>query len=254
MRSADWWEFKLVPIFAVFYASAAVVQTPVSSLWRTAALLLFSMIPGAVYVSLINDVTDREADRAASKVNTLTDVSRAVVAGLLGTVMAAGLAFAWRWRGDTPLLASYLAAWVSFSLYSLPPFRLKGRGLLGVLSDACGASLFPTLVAVILVYRGAGRPVDESWIVPTGVWALAYGVRGILWHQLTDRENDRASGVHTFAEKHPAHLAVRLGTYVAFPLEVLALAAMCWRVGSVWTLASLAAYLDLSGGVSDSGK
>lgn len=199
-------------------------------------------MPGAAYVSVINDFTDREEDLAAGKPNRLAGRSPAFAAMLIATTAGAGIAFSVLWRRDPLLLSVYLAAWLAFSLYSLPPFRFKTRGIFGVLCDASGAHLFPTLVAVVLAYRGAGRPVDIIWIVAVGVWAFANGLRGILWHQLTDIENDRAAGVRTFAERHPPRVAIRLGTYVAFPLELSALAVMLWTMRTPLPLLFLGIY------------
>jgi 4-hydroxybenzoate polyprenyltransferase len=221
------------------------LRVPLVSLWPTALTILLALVPGAAYVSVINDITDREDDLAAGKLNRMAGRSR-LVATLLVLVaipVAAGLFFSFLWRSDVLLLSFYLAAWLAFSLYSLPPFRWKTRGIFGVLCDASGAHLFPTLVAVVLTYRGAGKPVDPIWLGAIAVWSLAYGLRGILWHQLTDRENDRAASVRTFAQRHPPEVAARIGTFVAFPLEVMALLLLLWRMQSVIPLALLAIYV-----------
>ena len=243
MRAGEWWEYKLAPILAAFYATALTLQVPVSSLWASALTLLLALIPGAAYVSVINDLTDRDEDLAAGKPNRLAGRSRTYAATLVAITAGAGVVFWILWRHDALLLGVYLAAWLAFSLYSLPPFRFKARGILGVLCDASGAHLFPTLVAVILPFREADRPVSGAWLAAVGTWAFANGVRGILWHQLTDRDNDRVAGVRTFAQLHPPHVAARLGTYVVFPLELAGLAAMLWQMRSVWTAGFLIAYL-----------
>lgn len=242
VRAGEWWEYKLAPIFAAFYATALTLGVPVSSLWLALLTTLLALVPGAAYVSVINDLTDREEDLAAGKPNRLAGRSRAFAAMLVAITAGTGVVFCVLWRDDVLLLTPYLGAWLAFSLYSLPPFRWKTRGILGVLCDASGAHLFPTLVAVILAFRGAGRPVSVAWLAAIGVWAFANGLRGILWHQLTDRENDRIAGVRTFAERHPPHVAMRLGTYVAFPLELLALASMFWLMRNLLPLLFLGVY------------
>jgi hypothetical protein len=242
LRAGEWWEFKLVPIFSAFYGTALTMNVPVLSLRIAALTILLSMVPGAVYVSVINDLTDREDDLAAGKANRLVGKSRVAIAAIIAITIAAGLAFAWLWRHDPLLLSCYLAAWLAFSLYSLPPFRFKTRGILGVLCDAGGAHLFPTLVAVILAFRAAGRPIDRLWLAGVGAWAFAYGLRGILWHQLTDAANDRSAGVHTFAERHAPQFVIALGTFVAFPLEMLGLGVMLTLMRSVVPPAFLLIY------------
>jgi 4-hydroxybenzoate polyprenyltransferase len=216
---------------------------PLVALWPAALTILLALVPGAAYVSVINDITDRDDDRAAGKPNRMTGRSPLVAAMLVVIPIAAGLFFSFLWRRDVLLLSFYLTAWLAFSLYSLPPFRTKTRGIFGVLCDASGAHLFPTLVAVVLTYRGAGRAVDPIWLGAIALWSFAYGLRGILWHQLTDRENDRAASVRTFAQRHPPEVAVRIGTFVAFPLEVAALVVLIWRMQSFVPVAMLALHL-----------
>jgi 4-hydroxybenzoate polyprenyltransferase len=242
VRAGEWWEYKLAPIFAVFYATAVALHVPVIWLWPAALTILVALVPGAAYVSLINDFADRADDLAAGKANRLSGVSSQDVATLLAAPIVAGLIFVHIWRSDVLLLSLYLAAWLAFSLYSLSPFRWKSRGLLGVLADAGGAHLFPTLVAVVLAFREAGRPLNAPWVVAVGIWAFGYGLRGILWHELSDMENDRAAGVRTFAQRHGPHVTARLGKYVAFPIEVAALACLLLQIHSVVPILFLAAY------------
>jgi 4-hydroxybenzoate polyprenyltransferase len=242
VRAGEWWEYKLVPIFAAFYATALTLDVSIAALWPAAVTLLLALIPGAAYVSVINDLTDREEDVAAGKPNRFATGSPAIGLLVVAITVSAGLLFSWLWRDDVLLLTVYLSAWLAFSLYSLPPFRWKTRGIAGVLCDASGANLFPTLVAVAVAYRAAGRAPDPAWLVAVGAWAFANGIRGILWHQLGDRENDRKSGVRTFAERHPPRVAVFIGTWIAFPFELVALAVMLWKLQSVWPAVFLAFY------------
>ena len=214
----------------------------VSSLWAAALSLLFAIAAAAVYASVINDVTDLAADLAAGKRNSVAGRSRSMVATLIALTAGVGFLFAWLWRDDAALLSCYLAAWLAFSLYSLRPFRLKVRGAAGVLVDAAGEQLFPTLVAVFLACRGAQRAVSVAWVASVAIWALAYGLRGIVWHQLTDAGNDRAAEVLTFARRHPRSAPI-IGTFIVFPLELGALAAMMWQTGSAWPPGFLALYV-----------
>ena len=204
--------------------------------------LLLAIVPAAIYASVINDVTDLAGDLGAGKRNRVAGRSGPMVAALLVVTVGVGFLFAWLWRDDAPLLLCYLATWLAFSLYSLPPFRFKERGAAGVLCDAAGEQLFPALVAVLLACRGAQRAVSGAWVASVAVWALAYGLRGIVWHQLTDVDNDRVAGFRTFARQHPRAAQV-IGTFVVFPLELGALAALLWQIGSAWPPAFLALYV-----------
>lgn len=244
-RASEWWEYKLLPILAIFYATALHLEVPIATLWPAALMLLGAIVPGAAYVSILNDLADRREDAAAGKANRMAGRPAWQAATMIALPVAIGLAFAWHWRGDLPLLLAYLAAWTAFSLYSLPPIRLKARGLAGVLADASGAHLFPSLVATLLVFQHARVAPDSTWVVAVAAWAGSYGVRGILWHQLADLGADRAAGVRTFAQRRGPEMLIFIARWLVFPLEIAALAALLWLSGSPLPVLALAIYLIL---------
>jgi len=169
-----------------------------------------------------------------------------ITVGLLVAVpVLIGIAMAWRWRGDSLLLAAYGAAWLAFSAYSLPPLRLKTRGIFGVMADASGAHLFPALVAALLAFRAQGTAPDLLWLALVALWAGAFGVRGILWHQLSDEEADRIGQVRTFVQRHGGRWARAIGARLMFPLECAALFALLWRLDDRIPFVALVLYAFL---------
>ncbi|HET6842338.1 MAG TPA: UbiA family prenyltransferase [Candidatus Angelobacter sp.] len=244
IRACEWWEFKLVPVLAAFYATALMLDVPANAIWRGALMALVAIVPAAVYASVINDLTDLEDDLAAGKPNRLA--GRSPLLGLTLIILSLGAlaVISYSWRHNGVLLSLYVAVWLAFSLYSLPPFRLKKRGFLGILFCASGEHLFPTLVAVILAFREAQRPDNSVWLMIVGTWAFANGVRAILWHQLTDIDADHAVGARTFAARH-SRSAMLIGTWVAFPTELLAFTAMLIQMRSWWPVAAVGAYVPL---------
>jgi 4-hydroxybenzoate polyprenyltransferase len=246
MRAAEWWEFKLSPMLATAYATAFLLKLSIISLWPLLLLTLIAVAACAAYVSVINDLADFKDDRASGKANRLVGKSRAYVAALLACCVLPGFAVAIYWRGDPLLLSLYLASWVAFTLYSLPPVRLKSRGVLGLLADASGAHLFPTLLAVALVFRRHAGPSDAAWFASVAVWSLSYGVRGILWHQLSDLHNDEKIGLSTFARRHKVAWLHGLGNFVVFPAEAAAFCLMLWHAGGRIAVALLFYYAMLA--------
>lgn len=232
VRAGEWWEYKIAPALAAFYGTLWIAQTAVAASWRAAVVLIVALAAEAAYVSVLNDLTDRADDRAAGKA--LRPASPLV----LVVALAAGACVAYVWRHDALLVAAYAGGWVAFSLYSLPPFRLKTRGFAGVLCDAAGAHLFPTVTAVLL----ASRERDSVWLGAVAAWAFASGVRNILWHQLRDRDADVRASAGTFVVRHGVSTATRVATRIVFPLQLLALAVMLWRLRSIWPVAALALY------------
>lgn len=246
VRAVEWWEFKLSPILATAYATAFLLNISIISLWPQLLLALVALTACAAYVSVINDITDLEEDLASGKVNRLAGKSRAFVAAVLTCTILPGGAVAIYWRGDPLLLSLYLGSWIAFTLYSLPPTRLKKRGVLGLLADASGAHLFPTLLAVVLMYRRHTGPMDTVWFASVAAWSLSFGVRGILWHQLSDLHNDEKIGLHTFARRHKVAWLRRLGNFIIFPLEVAAFCFMLWHADSRLAIILLCYYALLT--------
>ena len=242
MRAGEWWEHKLAPILALFYATALSLGSGLAELAPALLLLLAALVPGAAYVSIINDLADREDDRRAGKPNRMANAPPPLAVLAVSLPIAAGLLVAWHWRDDPLLLGCYLAAWASFTLYSVPPFRLKARGLAGLAADASGAHLFPTLVAILLACRASGAAPDPVWLGGAGLWAFAYGLRGILWHQLLNSAADEAGGVRTFVQRVPRAQALALGRFVAWPVELAALTLLLWKLGAAGPVVGLLLY------------
>lgn len=242
MRTNEWWEHKLVPALIPFYGAALVAGRPILPLLPSIGLLLVAVIPGAAYVSIVNDATDRSADLAAGKTNRLETFSTSAILALVSITAGLGTGFAYLWRDDTPLVGIYVAAWISFTLYSVPPFRLKERGLWGVVADAAGAHLCPALVAALLAGRAMQSPVNTVWLIAIALWSFGYGLRGILWHQLKDRDNDVATGTDTFAAQRPRSHTELYAAILVFPIELAGLALIVILVGGLLPLLLLAVH------------
>ncbi len=241
MRAVEWWEYKLSPTLAIAYATAFLSRIPISSLWPQLLVMLFALATCAAYASVINDLTDFNDDQASGKVNHLVGKSRSFIIAALTACLLLGIAAAVYWRGEALLVSLYLGAWISFTLYSLPPFRLKTRGVLGLLACASGEHLFPSLLAVTMVSRRVGA-FDTIWFTSVATWSLSYGLRSILWHQLNDLPNDEKTDLGTFARRHKTTWVHRFGNFIIFPTEAAAFCVMLWRAGSRLAVALLCFY------------
>jgi hypothetical protein len=242
LRVAGWW-WKLAPIAAAIYATAYQLRVPLLSLTPLLLLAFTAASVQAIYVSLINDLSDRSKDLASGKRNGLYGKASTTIAMMLACCIVPGALFAFYWRHDPFLLVLYLAGWTAFSAYSLPPLRLKVRGIWGVIADASGAHLLPALFGVVLVYRWQAVPIDPAWFTAVAVWSLCYGLRGILWHQMIDRDQDRMAGMRTFAERHSLETLRRVAHDIVFPCEVAALLCMLLLTGSIFAAAFFTLYV-----------
>jgi 4-hydroxybenzoate polyprenyltransferase len=242
-RSHDWWEFKIPPLLATAYATALFLQVSVQELWPLLLLVLLALLPGAVYVCVLNDITDLKDDLLCGKANRMAGKSGFFRICALLACFIPGLVAVWYLRNYPLTLALYGADWLAFTLYSTPPFRLKVRGAWGVAMDASGAHLLPTLWTASLIAEATSHGVPELFLCTLAVWSLTVGLRGILWHQLSDRENDRRGQVATFAARANPVSIHRFVAWITFPLEVLALGLILLQVHTPWVWVMLGVYL-----------
>lgn len=203
-RSSDWWEPKITLMIGL----GLMVCYPYFQVMSLAIVgfliqLLLALVAGAVYVSLINDYTDLEEDLAAGKSNRLQKIPPWLRKALIYILVAIIFLFIYLLQEYPVGLGFFIASKVAYTMYSFRPFRLKARGIWGVLADACGAHVFPTLGMFAFLSEYFTASVDWIAMLFLGVWSFLYGIRGILNHQYLDLEHDMASGGKTFACQFP---------------------------------------------------
>lgn len=241
IRAREWWSFKGAPVLGTAYATTMILNTPLTLIWTFPLFLLIAVVGS--YVNLLNDFCDQEEDRISGKTNRMLGRSSlfkviALVACIVPGLLAAGLLI------QMPIaLGIYLGIWVVFTAYSVPPVRLKQRGFWGVLADAFGAHVLPQLFAVTFIIYATGKTTPTLWVLFISIWALASGLRGILWHQLIDFENDSTAQVNTFAVASSPITLELLGKWVVFPVEIATFAVLLILANNVLVWAFLVLYL-----------
>jgi hypothetical protein len=242
-RATDWWDYKLLSIVQVFAATALLLHVPLSPLWLDAAMLAGAIAVGAVFASLLNDITDLADDARAGKLNQVARMPKGVPMTLLSFTVTIGGLVLWTWRHDPALCITYLCAWLAFVIYSVPPLRLKARGGWGVVAMALGEAALPSLVAALLCYHAVGRPFNGLWIVAVVLWSFGHGARAIVWHQLNDEDADREARIKTYVQSVGRARAARIVAWRLFPAELAGLTAMLAMIGSIWPAIGLGLYL-----------
>jgi 1,4-dihydroxy-2-naphthoate octaprenyltransferase len=242
IRARDWWPSKVTLALASGFATLLQIDAPVTSSLLEIFLLAVGIIVCAVYVSFINDLSDVEQDAVVGKNNIFLGKSIIRASALIALSLLAGIAISYMWKGDLTSVIIYAASWVSFSLYSLRPFRLKERAHLGVIADACGAHLFPAVLAATLVSHSYGAKADLSWLACVGVWSFCLGLRSVISHQVDDERNDAGAGIETYVRRVGNTRALFISEYLLLPLEVLAFAIMLIHVGSTVVVVTFVGY------------
>lgn len=248
-RASEWWEYKLPPLLAVVYATALNTGTNLYEILPESCVLLLGIIVGATYVSVINDLTDLKEDEASGKPNRLSHCSPLLRGVFVLLPLAAGVAFTFFIVHDNLSRILYGACWIAFSVYSIPPFRLKKRGGWGVLADASGAHFFPALFLVSATSQFIHASINWFWFGAIGIWSLMYGLRGILWHQFADRENDLKAGVCTYASRKDPNSFYRQSFFI-MGVELIALAFILAFLFKPLPIAALVCYLLMLFGYS----
>ena len=233
-RAPEWWQHKIPVLIGVACLVAVGERVSFAEGWPRLAIAVVILVPVASYVCVLNDLTDEADDRAAGKFRHLAGRSVGFKAAILGATIVAGAVAAAGLIPDRPVaLLIHAADWIAFTLYSVAPIRLKRRGGWGVLADACGGQLLPVLgVAAVMI--PPDRALPAPWLTATlAIWALAVGVRAILFHQAADIEADRKSMTSTFAVRVGLGKVAMIVRYGVFPVEVAAMLAMTW-LGGWW--------------------
>lgn len=219
-RATDWWSSKIPPLLSVAYLAILLRHLEAHAAAPLLGGYLFSVCCVAVYGHVINDAFDVQADLQSGKLNAMAQLDRPERLGMCVTPLCAGFlpALVIHYSGTALCLLALNYLWPT--LYSLPIVRLKERGLLGVVCDAMGPHIFPTLLALSMfgVLQDGAPPGEYDYPKVILLWAAALGLKGILHHQVLDRERDLRSGVNTFATSVGAAPIMRF--LVAFNLGI----------------------------------
>jgi UbiA prenyltransferase family len=242
LRSSDWWDYKIIPLLFVGYMTTMLWEENLLQHIGWLLFLIAAISAGAIYVSIINDFTDLKFDMASGKTNRLEHFSPLKRRLILTASILVSISFCCFFINDWISLTFYLMAYLSFSLYSIDPFRLKNRGVLGVIADASGAHLFPSLFIVASITHRLNVEIDPFWMSIIGVWAFSYGLRGILWHQFWDRENDLSINHQTFATKTSIS-AIKPIEKIISAIEISALLLILVNLGKLLPFVALLFYV-----------
>ena len=196
LRIGEWMSSKVIMMLGALAYFVCLSDIEMAGAVRQLVVyfLFLSMFLAISYV--VNDLSDLESDRKAGKQKVIAGLPRRVVWISLGAMLLAG---------DVPIMAvAYdktacllLIAITTFLglAYSVPGIRFKEKGAWGLVECSFAQRCMP--LTLILLFIERNRTNILLWVL----WFLLSflnGIRYILIHQYIDRENDRASGTHTF--------------------------------------------------------
>lgn len=200
-RIADWWYSKIPPLVTVALFLLLSGEGSLAEGGPRLLCVLASIFCVAAYGHVINDLFDIEADARGGKENAMANRSRGqrilacllpLVGGFLPGLLAPYPAWGWILLG-----LNYL--WPT--LYSVPPIRVKERGWGGLVLDAAGSHLTPTLLVLVVLAPPDPDASPLGWwrVAFVAAWSAVHGIKGILYHQIADSKSDAASETRTWA-------------------------------------------------------
>jgi hypothetical protein len=219
MRLGNWWFSKIPPLLAVAYLEILRTASDPDHSSLLIGCFIFSVSCVAIFGHVINDAFDTDTDRRAGKYNAIAHLGWCRRTALMVIFLFAGFLPALIVEYPIPALLLLALNYLWPAVYSLPFLRFKERGLLGVICDAMGSHVTPTLFALSLFGTFA---TNDQIMFPLAItlWSAALGVKGILHHQLMDRDNDRRSGTVTFASKAAPETISRFMTRYSISVEL----------------------------------
>jgi 4-hydroxybenzoate polyprenyltransferase len=192
IRWREWSSSKVGPLLAAFfYAVLIAAPPPLEVLGSFLAVLTFVCLC-ASFGYAANDYADWRIDQLAGKANAIALVSPLRARALLLGLLLGGLAALWPFYDRPHVAALALLTYGAGAGYSLHPVRFKERGWLGPLVGAAAQRPLPALV----IFAALGALTWEAWLA--AALLLLFGLRGMLQHQLRDRENDVQAGIQTY--------------------------------------------------------
>lgn len=164
------------------------------------SMLLSTGVAGLGYA--MNDIKDYKDDLQNKKPNLFNKFSKLQSVSLIVLFILLAT-FPWFYlptdRNTFYLLAIEFAL---FFIYAFPPFRLKEKGISGILTDALYAQVIPCLLAVYTFSKIANTQIDYKLITLYALWLLLVGIRNIIKHQIEDFKNDTNTNTNTFVIKY----------------------------------------------------
>ncbi|MFO1057561.1 MAG: cytochrome P450 [Dongiaceae bacterium] len=211
-RWDEWYDSKLPVFLAALCYAGLVADSGGRALAVDMAWLLVLFGCYAAFGHIVNDYADREVDRLAGKARPIGDFGEPAALALMIAPAAATMAIA-LWRFDRGTVALTAAALAVAALYSLPPARLKTRGVLGLVAATLAQRTAPLAIGIQALQ---GWDAGAAAIVLLGT---CIGVRFILVHQALDWENDLRTGVETVGTRISRVGLFQLVKRRVFPVE-----------------------------------
>ena len=203
LRANIWWNVVVPQVLGWIYFCLLIGDSEYHHRWYQILCFLIPLITTAAFGYLLNDYCDIESDKKAGKKNLLATVSPLVRTILVLVFFSVAVVSWFVIKKGILINVLYALQLIALIIYSVKPFRLKERALLGVLCDSFYGHINPALITLTFFLSGeTQQPVLISLLAFITVVTCIKGIRNILLHQIDDRKKDAKAGLNTFVVKH----------------------------------------------------
>ena len=215
IRMDEWLSSKVTMMLAVqiyFFLLASEKNIAKFMINFIAYLLFVFMFLGVSYV--VNDLSDLEIDKKAGKKKIIATMPKWLVYLAMFCMLIIG---------NIPIIVvssfnkiciiCILIIYFFGISYSIPLFRFKEKGLIGLIECSLAQRCMPLIIIAFL------EQVNYLYL---SIWILMSffnGLRYILIHQILDMENDIKTGVKTFVSTRKGNY--KKAIYILFVLEII---------------------------------
>lgn len=200
LKTNQWWGYHYMVMLGSFYFVAFISPTNLSPgvLMLRLAIFTIATLGIASFGYVLNDLLDIKQDLRSGHYNIMANHCQLGRFLIFASVLLLGI-LPWLWLPISPLILILLGLeYVLFLAYSVPPVRLKSRGLLGPIADAVYAYVLPATIAALVANNGELTSKFMIYLIALVIWCFLFGLVGILKHQLFDHSRDQLDGVGTY--------------------------------------------------------
>jgi 4-hydroxybenzoate polyprenyltransferase len=198
-RVEDWWRSKAALLMGFVYLFALWFDIPMQAFIPLSVLSVVVIIGFASFGYVVNDFFDKEKDRLSGKKNFLLGKSTSYQIGLVLLTLAF-VSFSWLYLPATFYSFILISIQLTlFIIYSVPPLRLKEKGIAGLITDALYAHAVPVVLAAYTFLLASGRSLPWLSLILLSIWQFAIGIRNILLHQSEDIDADARSRTQNYS-------------------------------------------------------
>jgi hypothetical protein len=217
-RKNEWLHSKIPFLLGIVYLGAWNSNALLFEIWINILVLLFMIVAIASFGYFLNDSFDIQEDALMGKVNFASKFSLKQRFSILLALFVFGYV-PWAFFSKGYFLFTLLAIHLILLLmYSVPPIRLKNRGMTALVFDAGYSFVLPVLVCFYYINDST---IDQFTIPLLIAWSATMGIRNIMQHHRNDAQFDSISLTYNISNQKGENKVKFLTYNLLVPLEFI---------------------------------